>query len=103
MDKLIKTKAQYQELLNSGKIKDQKRRENIVQNIISIDKQITQLSPVKTGNDIGSPDPKKVALDPKHTKLRQFKSRKKKKVLPELSVPEQRLKSLQEIFHFYSR
>ena len=38
MDKLIKTKAQYQELLNSGKIKDEKRRETIVQNIIEIDK-----------------------------------------------------------------
>ena len=40
MDKLIKTKAQYQELLNSGKIKDEKRKETIVQNIIEIDKQL---------------------------------------------------------------
>ena len=38
MDKLIKTKAQYQELLNSAKIKDEKRKETIVQNIIEIDK-----------------------------------------------------------------
>lgn len=38
MDKLIKAKAQYQELLNSGKIKDDKRKETIVQNIIDIDK-----------------------------------------------------------------
>ena len=40
MDKLIKTKAQYQELLNSAKIKDEKRKETIVQNIIEIDKQL---------------------------------------------------------------
>lgn len=38
LDKLIKTKAQYQELLNSGKIKDSKRKETILQNIIEIDK-----------------------------------------------------------------
>ena len=67
MDKLIKTKAQYQELLNSGKIKDKERREGIVQNIIDIDKQLGQLMQGNGGSDV-----KSEMISPSGDKLKKF-------------------------------
>lgn len=111
MDKLIKTKAQYQELLNSGKIKDDKRKETIVQNIIDIDKQLGQLSP--GGKNLRSPkggisDSASVfnpsmSPNPKN-ELQRFRTLKKKSPPKQKqTVEEARKAALLEIFHFYSR
>jgi hypothetical protein len=82
MDKLIKTKAQYQELLNSGKIKDERRKETIVQNIIDIDKQIAQVSPDKTVKDVFDPKSVGVGILASPTKLKTFPIANKKKRVP---------------------
>ena len=104
VDKLKKTKTQYQELLNSGKIKDEKRKETIVQNIIDIDKQLKSLTSPKKENtmsesDLGFLSP---GISPSLSKLRKFKTLKKKEG-KKLTAQEARRMSLLEIFSFYSR